>query len=154
MIDQIVQQQKIKRKLVKISGKESKQFLEIKSNGECATFKVKDENQFKDWRVVMAQQYACLNDGKSKLIASILGTLVEPTFKVKTNNDEEEILLVTITMYPSTINIMIQGSFVQTWMNEEWPKLAAIVAKKTTYLNTVWNDNCFDDCDAVLEGRR
>ena len=75
-----------------MSGKESKQLSEIKANGKCATFKVKDENQFKDRRVVMAQGYACLNDGKSKLIASILGTLEEPIFKVKTNNDEEGIL--------------------------------------------------------------
>ena len=70
---------------------------------------------------------------------------------MKTNNDEEGILLVTITMYPSTKNIMIQGNFVQTWINEEWPKLAAIVRKKTTYLDTVWNDSWFDDRDTVLD---
>ena len=134
-----------------MSEKESKQLLEIKANGKCATFKVEDENQFKDWRVVMAQRYANLNGGKSNLIASILGTLEEPIFKVKTNNDEEGILLVTITMYPSTKNIMIQGNFVQTWINEEWPKLAAIVGKKTTYLDTVWNDNWFDESDTILE---
>ena len=134
-----------------MSVKESKQRLEIKANGKCATFKVKDENQCKDWRVVMAQRYACLNDGKSKLIASILGTLEESIFKVKTNNDEDGILLVTITMYPSTKDVMIQGNFVQTWINEEWPKLAAIFRRKTTYLDTVWNDNWFDDCDTVLD---
>ena len=76
-------------------------------------------------------------DGKSKLIASILETLEEPIFRVKTNNDEEGILLVTITMCPSTKTIMIQGNFVQTWINEECPNLAAIVGKKTTYLDTV-----------------
>ena len=79
-----------------MSEKESKQLLEIKANGKCATFKVKDENQFKDWRVVMVQRYANLNGGKSKLIAFIFGTLEEPIFKVKTKNDEEGILLVTI----------------------------------------------------------
>ena len=99
----------------------------------------------------MAQRYACLNDDKSKLIALILGTLEEPIFKEKTNNYEEGILLVTITMYPSTKTIMIQGNFVQTWINEEWPKLAAIVGKKITYLDKVWNDNWFDDCDTVLD---
>ena len=92
-----------------MSGKESKQLLEIKTNGKCATFKVKNENKFKDWSVVMALRYACLNDGKSKLMGSILGTLEEPIFKVKTNNDEEGILLVTINMYSTTKNIMIQG---------------------------------------------
>ena len=70
---------------------------------------------------------------------------------MKTNNYEEGILLVTITMYPSTKTIMIQGNFVQTWINEEWPKLAAIVGKKITYLDKVWNDNWFDDCDTVLD---
>ena len=54
-------------------------------------------------------------------------------------------------MYPSTKTIMIQGNFVQTWINEEWPKLAAIVGKKTTYLDTVWNDNWLHDCDTVLD---
>ena len=44
---------------------------------------------------------------------------------------------------------MIQGNFVQTWINEEWPKLAATVGKKTTYLDTVWNDNWFDECDTI-----
>ena len=78
---------------------ESVQLLKLKVKISC------------DERLVKAQRYACLNDGKSKLIASILGTLEELTLKVKTNNDEEGILLVTITMYTSTKNIMIQGIF-------------------------------------------
>ena len=86
---------------------ELKQLLKIESRGKCACFKTENDSRFEKWKVALAQRYGNLDPGV-KFKAKIEGKIDDPVIKL----NAEDAQLVTITLYPTTRNITIQGNYI------------------------------------------
>ena len=97
---------------------ELKQLLKIKSHGKCACFETENDSRFQKWKIALAQRYGNLDPGL-KFKAKIEGKIDDPVIKLNT----EDAQLVTITLYPTTRNITIQGNYINEWTKYEFTNL-------------------------------
>ena len=109
-------------------GGELKQLLKIKSRGNCACFKTENDSRFQKWKVALAQRYENLDPGL-KFKAKIEGKIDDPVIKL----NAEEARLVTITLYPTTRNITIQGNYISEWTKYEFTNLKELTDGVTQF---------------------
>ena len=117
---------------------ELKQLLKIKCRGKCACFKTENDSRFQKWKVALAQRYGNLDPGL-KFKAKIEGKIDDPVIKL----NAEDAQLVTITLYPTTRNIMIQGNYISEWTKYEFTNLKELTDSVTQFDEIPWDNEWF-----------
>ena len=117
---------------------ELKQLLKIKSRGKCACFKTENDSRFQKWKVAPAQCYGNPDPGL-KFKVKIEGKIDDPVIKL----NAEDAQLITITLYPTTRNIMIQGNYISEWTNYEFMNLKELTNGVTQFDEIPWDNEWF-----------
>ena len=121
--------------------REREQLVKLKAKGTCGTFVVKDDQRLQKWKVALAQRYSNFeeeNDADEGLGLQIKweGDVDDPIIKLR--DIKQKVPVVTIHLYKSKLKIMIQGSSISKWIEEEFPRLSELVNDTSTYDQIKW----------------
>ena len=114
----------------------------LKNNGKSASFYVKDTERFSLWKVALAQRYSQTNlEEQTENFTADIEEENDPVIKIRSTDIK---LLLTVRIFFNTKNITAQGSYIQKWIDNEWPKLAPKVNGEL-YHNIFWKNDWFED---------